>query len=168
MTLAWVVYGLLVGILVAATAAALSDALRLAGRPTRLVWGGALALTAALVLGAPGRFTESGSRIPGLVRELSSPGLALPRHRAGLLESAVLMLRARLDEASSILPRALGALDRSAPAWSARTAGALWVTAAVALLLMFGVVYTRFVRARRHWPQLRLHGTPVRLSLKHN
>ena len=164
MTGSWMLYALLVGVLLAMTAAALEGTLRIAGRPGRWVWAGALALTSILTLAAPGRFAEHDAA-PVVMRVNAAAAMEL-KHQPTVIESAWLLLG---EARSALLVPVAGAL-RSAgavmPAWLDRGLAVLWIALSVALLLLFASVYRRFVRARREWPRAELHGTLVRVSPK--
>jgi bla regulator protein blaR1 len=162
MTASWIAYSLLVGALLAATALGLESLLRLANRPARWVWAGAIALTLALSLIAPHRAAG-----PGRLRVLPSlaftPPAAAPSplvRQRGPLAALVAAERAAVDWTQRQLARA----DRVLPAGADRGLGALWLAATGTLVLLFGAVYLRFARARRRWPVAELHGERVRIA----
>ena len=164
MTGSWMLYAIVVAGLLAATGAALDATLRIAGRPARWVWAGALALTTVLTLAAPGRFAER-DQAP-IVMRVNDAAVTGVRHEATALESAWLFLR---EVRTAVLAPLAGALRKAGalmPAWLDRGLAFGWVALSVALLLLFAAVYRRFVRARREWPLAELHGTAVRLSPK--
>lgn len=163
MTISLIAYGLLVGTLVAVMAAALERAGRLAGRPTRFIWALALGLTVGLVAAAPRRFGAGPAALDGVTARVRESGVMLPRHVPSVVELAATALREAAILAGSTVDRALAAVG-AAPRWLELGAAAAWLALAAGLIAVFGAVYVRFARARRHWPAMRLHDTPVRVA----
>lgn len=163
MSASWIVYGLLVGALLAAAARGIEEVCRLAGRPTRWVWATALALTVALAGVAPRR-------------EAATPRLAVPAEVArSVVEAPVKTGASWWDATASALASArllaegslrgaLAAVERHAPRALDRWLAGLWAAASVAILLFFAAVYARFRWARRGWPVADLQGTRVRIA----
>lgn len=164
MTGSWMLYSIVVGGLLAATAAALEATLRIAGRPARWVWAAALALATILTLGAPGRFAAR-DQAP-IVMRVNAPATTGVRHQPTALESAWLLLR---EARTAVLAPVAGALREAGariPPSLDRGLAIGWFALSVALLLLFTAVYRRFARTRRQWPRAELHGTLVRVSPK--
>jgi beta-lactamase regulating signal transducer with metallopeptidase domain len=145
MTTLWITYGLLVGLLIAAAAAALETVCRIAGRPVRGVWAGALLLTVVLVGLAPFRSTSTPAGSPSPAATLlapSSDGLAAVRQS---VNGALIDISKRVSPFLRYLP-------------------ALWIAVSAALLVLFVVVHLRVRRRRRAWPRAELCNVPVRVA----
>jgi beta-lactamase regulating signal transducer with metallopeptidase domain len=162
MTVAWMTYALLVGALVALAAYAMDGVCRLARRPTRWVWMGAMALTVGLIVLAPQRDTQSES-------------VMLPRKIRATVASAEAPRLTLVDRVSTSLHRLRGTVEKGfvqgfaragqlAPAPVARGILALWVGGSALAFLVFFGVHGRLRRARRAWPVAELHGARVRLA----
>ena len=157
----WIAYSLLVGALLAATALGLEALCRLAGRPARAVWAGAIALTLALAALAPLRAAPKGAlRLPAALTADRIVSDLVAVRTIGPFETVVRVERALVAWTQGVLARA----DRVVPARLDRGLGALWMIATGALVLLFGAVYLRFARARRRWPVAQLHGERVRIA----
>ena len=164
MTIAWMLYTLLVGTLIAAAARMLEGMLRITGRPVRWIWAGALGLTLALAAVAPQR-TQSNVLSPELLERAkvsSGSNAAAPAHSwsASLLEA----LRTARSAVAAPVERALARAERSTPAAVGRSLGAASLVLSALLLLLFVAVHARFGRLRRSWPVARLLGERVRVS----
>lgn len=160
MTATWMLYSLLTGALLAGAAWGVEGICRLAGRPARWAWAGAMALTLALAALAPGRLpagpptTEELLLVTDVAGEVApapapAPGFSLGRARLAV-ESA---LRGALAAAGGYAPRGLGIY-----------LAALWAASAAVLLAVIGSTHHRFLRRRRSWPTSELHGTRARVT----
>jgi TonB-dependent SusC/RagA subfamily outer membrane receptor len=163
MTAAWIVYGLLVGVLVACAAAGAEGALRLARRPVRWVWPAALALLVALVALAPARAPVAPLtplRVPAVVpaERLEQPGEAGAEDgRTGI----VARYRGEaLREVQVLLARAV----RLVPAWVERFLVAGWLLGGLVVLLALAGVHARLHRLRKRWPIVEVEGIRVRVA----
>lgn len=160
---AWMAFGLVVGLLIAAAAAVGETLLRGAGRPGRWVWAGALGLTVTLVALAP-------QRTGGPVVSPIASAAAVPAARAaaaGTLrwtDRAINAVASASDWAGRPLRWALRATADVVPAGFNRWLLAGWGTLSVMLLALFSLVYARFDRARSRWPLADLQGTQVRVA----
>jgi beta-lactamase regulating signal transducer with metallopeptidase domain len=162
MIAAWIVYALVVGTLVALAARAMESVARLAGRPARWVWAGALALGAGLTALAPWRSpaTTDGD-VPRLqLAAKIADGVAAPDARDRFLA----VLRAPRTALASAMRDALVAAERRTPPWIDRAAAVAWPAGSALLLALLVVVHHRFRRQRRAWPVAELRGVRVRLS----
>ena len=158
MTIAWMLYVLLVGGLLSCAALAIEGVLRRMGRPTRWVWVGALAAIIVFAAVAPGA-RQSGAagaeEISALVaKSAAAPGKAMvlavpvnPRDRVtSAVISGILAVQARVPR-SAAMPLAI--------AWAA--------SSAVLLLVIVGV-HRRVDRERRSWLHADVDGVPVRIA----
>jgi len=159
--IAWLIYSGLVSLLVAAAAMAIDGVVRIARRPTRFVWLGAMIASVALVAFAPLRRTETPAGPVDVAAVSSTYAVsAAPtwsQQVVAALNTAQRVFDAPLLGGTSWIQRKIPA---SAPAFAL---GA-WVVASAFLAFVFGLVQLRFGRARRKWPLADLHGSRVRLS----
>jgi len=158
MTIAWLVYVLLVGTLLCAGAAVVSSAAVVLRRPSRGVWAAALAGIVALGVIAPER-----KLIPGPLESsesltvASTPGTAA-HARA---DDAV---RAAWDVIGQASTSLIGSLDRRVPKTVATSMLVAWAATSALLLALFALVNARAARLRRRWPMHRLHGMAARVA----
>jgi beta-lactamase regulating signal transducer with metallopeptidase domain len=156
-------YTLAVGALIAAAALGLEGALRLAGRPTRWVWAGALLLALGLVATAPYRVAA-----PMVTAITTTTAVAAPPaapQAASLVEVLAGSLRSALHAATAVPLARLGAVVT-------RTSGSSWNTALLAgwgvlsslALLAFAWTALRYRAIRSRSPRTRLHDTDVRIT----
>ncbi|MBV9773486.1 MAG: M56 family metallopeptidase, partial [Gemmatimonadetes bacterium] len=160
MTLSWIVYGLLVGTLLAATARGLEEVCRLARFPTRWVWAAALATTVALAGLAPRRDLPR----PVAVASFTPSGPVRARVASSWSDEVRLALTGARSALAESLRGAVAAVERHAPPALDRYLAGSWMVLSAALLVVFAGVYARFHGARRGWPVTVLHGTRVRLA----
>ena len=160
MTMAWVLYVLLVGSLLVCAALSLDGLLRRTSLPTRWVWVATLAGIVALAVLAPQRelattrFRIASSEIPTTVASFT---------RTPSLGVGATLAKIREDIASSV-SRALIAADARVPALVVFGLGMTWCLFS-ALVVALLVIMTRRVRlARREWPLASVHGVPVRVA----
>jgi beta-lactamase regulating signal transducer with metallopeptidase domain len=162
MTTAWMAYALLVGALVALAAYALDGVCRLAARPSRWVWVGAMAVTAALIALAPQRDSRVVSVVLPLHIDATSASVEAPR------QTVVDRLAGSLHRARGMLESAIShgfvTASRLVPVSIARGLVLLWVSLSAAAFVVFFSVHGRLRRARRAWPMAELHGVRVRLA----
>ena len=162
MIAAWIAYALVVVTLVALAARAAESVARLAGRPTRWIWAGGLALGAGLTALAPLRAPAAASDgVPLLAVEAKTAGDAGER---GGRDRLLAVLRAPRAALAGAMRSALVAAGRRTPPWADRAAIVAWPAGSALLLALLAVVHLRFRRARRAWPVAELHGVRVRLS----
>ena len=140
MTLATMIYGLIVAVLVAGAAWFLDRGLRALGRPTRWVWIGALGvggpapffprlLPAAATTDGPGPLA-----IPvHALYELGTPGAAIP------VQSGSVLAGMRLEDAL----------------------GAVWILGSVLVLISFALLCLRLRRLRARWEPREVCGEEV-------
>ena len=135
--IAWMLYSVLVALFVAIAARAAEWVTRLAGRPVRWVWGGALLVALSLAAVAPYRQSLRGA-----------PLLPATDAVAIQLSSTVGIVAAR----------------RSVPASVNLYSAALWSALSLSLIALFVAVDWRMLRARRHWPTTDVAGVGVRVA----
>jgi beta-lactamase regulating signal transducer with metallopeptidase domain len=162
MTVAWMAYALLVGVLVALAAYALDGVCRLTARPSRWVWVGAMSVTVALIALAPQRHSRSESvlvplHIEGTVASVQLPRQTIYERIAGSFS------RVRADLGSDVAG-ALASVARLAPIPVERTLVLIWAVLSTLAFFVYFTVHGRIGRAKRTWPVTRLHGTHVRLA----
>ena len=159
--IAWLIYSALVSSLVAAAAMAVDGVARLARRPTRWIWLGAMIASVALVGFAPLRWSEL-SVSPVVVATVTpTAGVSAPLTWSQEVGSA-LMTAQRVFDAP--LLGGIAWIQRRIPASAPAFALGAWLVASALLAVVFGLVQVRFGRARRKWPLTDLHGSRVRLS----
>jgi beta-lactamase regulating signal transducer with metallopeptidase domain len=155
MITAWMIYGLVVGALVAIAAVGAEQLLRVAARPTRWLWVAALVLTTGATLLAPLRGPSEPLRT-GVRLALSAsdavPSPAPPVHRWSL------------HAVTAQVEQTFASIAHATPRGVERGVGILWLALSGAALLVFLGVYARFRRARLRWPRAELAGSTVRLA----
>jgi beta-lactamase regulating signal transducer with metallopeptidase domain len=159
--IAWMMYAALVGGLLAGAAAAVDRLARLAGRPTRWIWVGAMLASIALAALEPHRTVGTHAvtiSVPGLTPVSQTMVVANPWWVSLRLWFAD--VRGLLDAPLATVAAALARLPVSA---IGLTIGA-WVLVSATLAAVLLLVHMRFARAARQWPVAELHGTRVRLS----
>jgi hypothetical protein len=158
MTIAWLLYVLLVGALLCAAAGALSSAASALGRPSRGVWAATLAGIVVLGVIAP----EQRLRQVRYERSESIAGPSAPRATTPTRANVgVGDAWEMLGGASSSL---IGSLDRRVPRAVAMPMLAAWATASALLLTLFALVNVRAASLRRRWPLHLLHGVSARVA----
>lgn len=164
--IAWMLYTLLIGMVLALTARGFEEVCRIMGRPTRWVWIGAMVLTLILAGLAPRRTATlpqpksvtqgvaTGTMDPRLLEQLAKKSPTTPS-AASVAPSALYTLQTTIAAAWQRVPPAV---DRYiAIAWSSLTA---------CTLLLMTWVYLRFRRLRRGWLVTDLQGVRVRVATK--
>lgn len=160
---AWMAYGLVVGILLAAAAAVGERLLRGAGRQARSVWAVALGLTVALVALAPQRTgSPRTAMVAAAVSAAATPGA--PVHAAGWRDRSIALISSAANTIATPLRWTLSTSARLLPAAFDRWLIAAWLAVSATLLALFTLVYARFDRARVRWPLADLLGTRVRVA----
>ena len=158
MTIAWLLYVLLVGALLCAGAAALSTAAIALRRPSRGVWLAALAGIVVLGVIAPEqklfRVTLDSSE--------SLPATQSPQEAAPIRADAG--IRAAWDVIGDASTSLIGSLDRRVPRAVATPMMIAWAAASAVLLALFALVNARAATLRRRWPLHLLHGVAARVA----
>ncbi|HEY5439963.1 MAG TPA: M56 family metallopeptidase, partial [Gemmatimonadaceae bacterium] len=159
MTMAWTLYVLLVGILLACGALAVDGILRRTTLPTRWVWVSTLAAIVCFAVVAPRRDAPAGAfKIPVMQNRAAS--VVTPPPATGF---AAAFERGREAMRSSLAGLIAGANTRLSAAvvlwlsiaWGVMSAGMLAVL----------VIVNRCVDRERHaWPRAEVFGTPVRIT----
>ncbi len=159
--IAWLIYSVLVSLLVAAAAMAVDGVMRLARRPTRWVWLGAMIVASALVAFAPYRRPEI-STSPVVIATVTPTSIAPAPPAWSEQIAAALTTAKRVFDAP--LVGGIAWIQHRIPASTAAFMLGAWFVASALLALVFGLVQVRFGRARRRWPLTELHGSRVRVS----
>jgi beta-lactamase regulating signal transducer with metallopeptidase domain len=163
MTVAWMLYTLVVGALVAAAARLLEGTLRIAGRPVRWVWAGALGLTIVLAAIAPQRTMLERVQPQNVER-----AKVVYSRTSAIALSWSETLRARFDAVTTTLAvpveEAIAGIERRVPDGLGRSLGLTSAAMSALLLVLLGAVYVRFRHLRRRWPVALLLGERVRVS----
>ena len=158
----WIVYGLIVGGLLAMAASLGEGMLRASGHPARWLWAGALGLTVMLVAIAPGRGTPRPAF--GVVAVATGGGAAIVTAQPGWSARTAAAVAALVGQVAEPARWVLGAAGRAVPASFERWLGVAWLVLSLTVLALFVIVYTRFAWARARWPLARLHDTNVRVA----
>lgn len=164
MTSAWLLYGIVVGVLVALGARGAQAVGRLAGFPVRWTWAGAIVLTLVLSGLAPYRTSTSADNDLIVGPDASSTSDAQTGARGlsratlpGVVEGAG---RGLID---SIETAIAGVQDRL-PQSVERYLIAIWLLVSSLLALGMITIHIRLRKARRHWPTTFLRGVQVRIA----
>ena len=157
MTIAWLLYVLLVGALLCAGAAALSSAAIALRRPSRGVWAAALAGIVVLGVIAPEQKLLQ-------LRYESSESVTTSSPRATAPTRADAGVRAAWDILGDASTSLIGSLDRRVPRAFSLPMLVAWATASALLLALFAIVNARAARLRRSWPLHLLHGVAARIA----
>jgi beta-lactamase regulating signal transducer with metallopeptidase domain len=161
MTIAWILYVLLVGTLLACAALATDGILRRAALPARWVWLAALAGIVALAIAAPRRDVATRAlQIPG--EKVVTTAVLLPSTTSIGLVDAIAIARQAIE---STVSSALGAVQLREPSAVELPLAIIWCLLSAAVLSVLVIVSHRVNRARRTWPLHEVHGTPVRIAL---
>lgn len=155
MITAWMIYGLVIGALVAVAALGVEQYLRVAARPTRWLWVAALMLMTGATLIAPLRRTSESPRT----------GVRLALSASDAMHSSAPPRRSWSFHAlTAPVEQAIASIARATPHAVERGVGIFWLALSGAALLVFLLVYARFRRARLQWPRAELAGSAVRLA----
>jgi beta-lactamase regulating signal transducer with metallopeptidase domain len=158
MTIAWLLYVLLVGALLCAGAAALSSAASALRRPTRGVWSAALAGIVLLGVIAPReKLLQVRYEPAGSIGAPSSPRASAPTRA----DRGVRDAWEALGRGSTSL---IASLERRVPRAIELPLLVAWAIASVLLVALFAAVNARAARARRGWPLQLLHGVTARIA----
>jgi beta-lactamase regulating signal transducer with metallopeptidase domain len=160
MTIAWILYVLLVGTLLALGAGAVASALSLAGRSTRWVWAASLLGVAVLAAAAPRATSLRMVATEEAAAPAASPAAAAP---APMDDLAAAVRSARLMVAATTV-RVIAAVGARVPGVATRPVVIGWVVASTLLLSIYLLVNLRLARARQRWPRERLQGIDVRVA----
>jgi len=164
MIAAWMSYALMIGALLAVAALALEHVCRLAMRPTRGVWVGALGATIGLTMVAPYLSMVRGSSRAGLDALPSVTVAPVAGQEAAQAGGVLALLTDARRVVVAPLRAALLAIGHRAPASAGVSLALVWLALSALLLVMFATVYLRFRRARRVWPAAELQGFRVRIA----
>ncbi|HEX6965323.1 MAG TPA: M56 family metallopeptidase [Gemmatimonadaceae bacterium] len=164
MIAAWMTYALVIGALLAVAALAIEHMCRLAARPTRWVWAGALGATLAFTVVAPYLSMVRGSARAGLDGLPSVAVAPVAGQEVASTSGVVAMLTEARRVVVTPLRDALIAIGHGVPARAGVGVGITWLALTALLLMMIAVVYLRFRRTRGMWPVAEVHGFRVRIA----
>jgi TonB-dependent SusC/RagA subfamily outer membrane receptor len=158
--IAWMLYGALLGTLIAIAATAASSFARLLGLSTRWIWAAALLLAVALPVANPlRRANEPVGRFTVYALPVTAAAPTAPRQALMLeLQQAARWSRAVLNDG---VRSAAASVGRHTPLRLEITAGVLWAMTTAGLVLLLVAVHRRVRRALHGWPPAELFGTPV-------
>lgn len=160
MTIAWTLYVLLVGTLLACGALAVDGMLRRTTLPTRWVWVSTLAAIVCFAVVAPRRDAPSAVlKIPVTQNRVAS----VPTPPPATSGFAAVFERGREAVRSSVTALIAGASKRLSAAVVLWLSIAWGVMSAVMLAVLV-IVNRRVNRERRAWPHAEVFGTPVRIT----
>lgn len=165
MIVAWMLYGLVVGALVAGAAALLAAVPAISRARSRWVWAGALALTVILVATAPPR---AATPPPGGVdAAMVATAVEADAAGAGAAERASGVL-APLEGLGGLalagVREGVGTLAGLVPPGAGRVAAWLWLALSLLVLLAFTAAGRRVRGAVRRWPGAEVQGVRVRVA----
>jgi beta-lactamase regulating signal transducer with metallopeptidase domain len=158
--MAWILYVLLVGTLLACAAVSIDGILRRTSLPTRWVWLAALGGMVALAIVAPRR---EPSTSPYKVRARTNVAVnvqALPRKSAGVLGTIAGMR----DKLTSFVSYSLAEASMRTPKEAVPPLAIAWLLLSGSVLSVLVIVSRRADRAKRVWPLRDVHGTAVRIA----
>ena len=161
MSIAWVLYVLLVGALFALGARAVASAVGLAGRSTRWVWAAALVGIAVLAIVAPRERAFEMAAIPGVDARVGAVAPIIDASRGSAL---VAMLDAARATIAFTAVRVISSANARIPEALAGPAALAWALVSTSMLAVYVLVNLQLVRARRRWPRERVQGIPVRIA----
>ncbi|MEP7000347.1 MAG: M56 family metallopeptidase [bacterium] len=157
MSIAWMLYVLLVGTLLACAALAVDGILRRTSLPTRWVWVSALIGIVGFALVAPTNEPVRDVLIPTAVYATPVATVATPTALAAVLQKALDVVS---YSGTKLIAVANTRLSESAALWLA----IVWVTMSGVMLGVLVVVNRRVARERHAWPLAEVFDTPVRIT----
>ncbi|MEO7362708.1 MAG: M56 family metallopeptidase, partial [Gemmatimonadaceae bacterium] len=161
MTLAWMLYALGVGALIAIAAVSAEWVLKSAQRSVRFVWTTAIALTVVFTVVAPWRVPrpQLAFRLPVSLVETPMVAAIQPTLLAEVIANSRAALALLTLPAQKSMTWAM-----AAPRIANVSAGAFWVLSAVFALVVLLTAYSRSMRESRRWPLLNVLGRNVRVA----
>lgn len=167
MIVVWIVYGLLIGSLLAGAARCLDEIRRMSARPIRWVWVGALVLTAVLTGVAPYRqalrsrpaSVDPTSTSSGAVRTGAASRIPNQTPRSHDLFEQQPLVRTIMAPMQQAI-----ATGKRTPTPLNRYLAALWLVLSALVLGLFAGVHLYFNNLRRSWPVTYLYGVQVRVA----
>jgi bla regulator protein BlaR1 len=160
MTIAWMIYVLLVGVLLAVGAVCVEEAMRAAKLPTRWVWAAALLTT----VGFAGYALRNSTVPAGTVSQINgSVGnvVSVPTQSPHGLAVSIDAMRAAIAQVTAW---SVSAVSVRVPSRLVTAALVLWAAVSVVLLLVHIGVSARVIRQRRAWPIAELPGGIARVA----
>ncbi len=162
MTVAWMLYALVVGALITSAAASAEWALKSTRQSVRFVWVTAIAMTLLLTLAAPLRSPNSntGAAIPSVA---ATEAMRAPTPQPTLVELLWTSGRAAIGVLVVPVQKSME-YAKAVPVAANVAAGVFWVLSALGMLMLGTTVYARSMRASSRWPRMNLLGQSVRVA----
>ena len=164
MTSVLIAYGLVVGVLLVATARALEGILTLARRPVRWVWGAALGLMIAITGLAAFRTSRPAGPSPAAFDAANRTAQVTTAGGDGMFSGLFAALEAQRTAIELVAARIVGWVGSSVPDSLERLLPFLWLLTSSVVVVVFGLVYLRVLRLHRRWPPALVQGVPVRVA----
>lgn len=160
MTMAWTLYVLLVGTLLACGALAVDGMLRRTTLPTRWVWVSTLAAIVCFAVVAPRRDAAPAAvRIP-VTQNRVAPVATPPSATRGVAAVYEWGREAVRSSITGLIAGANKRLSAAAVLWLSIA----WGVMSAMMLAVLVIVNRRVDRERRAWPRAEVFGTPVRIT----
>ncbi|MEO8336878.1 MAG: M56 family metallopeptidase [bacterium] len=159
--MAWIIYVLLVGTLLALAALSADGILRRTALPTRWVWLAALGGMVALAILAPRREQASiafKTPMPVNIAATAPTSVSASHGLVGAITAA-------RDALVSSVSSALATASLHTPPQALIPLAVAWLLLSASVLSVLVIVSRRAGRAVRVWPLHDVHGTPVRIAL---
>jgi hypothetical protein len=160
MTIAWMIYVLLVGVLLTVGAACVEDVMRAAKLPTRWVWAAALLATVGFAGYALRNFTAPAATVSQINANVGTV-VNVPTQSPHGLAVSIDAMRAGI---ARVTARSVSAISVHVPSKVVMAALAVWAAVSVVLLLVHIGVSARVIRQRRAWPIADLPGGTARVA----
>lgn len=160
----WMLYALLVGGAVIVSAIAAHDAQRIANRPVRFIWLGAIVVIVALSALAPVRDSAAIITLPASTDASTFQPIANAAPERWVLPAWIRSARDVVTAPfTAVLTLSQGPLDQL-PVDVHRLLGVAWFIASTATLAVFALSYRRSRRRMQQWPVHQFGGTAARVS----
>jgi beta-lactamase regulating signal transducer with metallopeptidase domain len=156
-------YGILVGVLLAVCSHAAQSLGRHTGVPARWIWSGAMAVTVAMIAAAPFRAPTPS------IGSLYSGSANVPQDASLSSGGASRSVPVRFIDATRTMVvnpigRALLLAEAAAPVWLGNLLLLIWIISSTVIALLLMSVHNRFSAARQRWPMTVLRGVQVRVA----
>jgi len=159
-----VVYGLVVGVLLCATARALEGILTVARRPVRWIWGTAFGVLMLITGLAVFRTMRPASPSANELAGTNPSGQLAPAGGDGILNGLLGAIEAQRHAIELAAGGIVGRVASSIPETIERLLPFAWLLASAVILVVLGLVYLRVNRLHRRCPAALVQGVPVRVA----
>lgn len=160
MTMAWILYVLLVGTLLFLAALAVDEILQRTALPSRWIWLAALGGIVALAILAPRRASDAPAFRTSPTPAVATNELVVPAPSADVMR-AIEQVRAMIVTS---VTSAFVAAEVRVPRLLVPALGVIWGLLSAAVFGVLVIVSRRLNVARRTWPLRDVAGTPVRVA----